>query len=97
MRPGHTWREPGGGTNSLVSDSVRLEPRPDKSAIEVATVVLSAQRVILEYITYFGQRVNCGSSCMNVNKNENKSSPLISNGVSATSQSGDTPFRSQWN
>ena len=26
VRPGHTWREPGGSTNSSISDSVRLEP-----------------------------------------------------------------------
>ena len=37
MRPGHIWREPDGSANSSDSDSVRLEPGRDKSAIEVAT------------------------------------------------------------
>ena len=37
MRPSHTWREPGGSADSSDSDSVRLEPGRDKSAIEVAT------------------------------------------------------------
>ena len=40
VRPGHTWREPGGSTNSPISDSVRLKPGRDKSAIEVATLPL---------------------------------------------------------
>ena len=38
VRPGHTWREPGGRTNSSISDSVRLEFGRDKSEIEVATI-----------------------------------------------------------
>ena len=38
VRPGHTWHELGGSTNSLVSVSVWLEPDRDKSAIEVATL-----------------------------------------------------------
>ena len=29
VRPGRTWREPGGSTNSSISDSVRLEPGRD--------------------------------------------------------------------
>ena len=55
VRPGHTWREPGGSTNWSISDSVRLEPGRDKSAIEVATVrptvIFKKNRLIFHEMT----------------------------------------------
>ena len=52
VRPGHTWREPGGSTNLSLSDSVRLEPGRDKSASEVATTLcplgpMQAKKIVI--------------------------------------------------
>ena len=46
VRPGHTWHEPSGSTNSSISDSVRLEPGRNNMQVRSQHVYRQLKRQI---------------------------------------------------